>query len=46
MTVFCLFVTFRDGYVHVETFATAFDRALAVIQRAGDPVVLRIQDYV
>ena len=45
MTVFALFVTHGSGYVHVETFPTPFDRALAVLTLARQPVTLRIADY-
>ncbi len=45
MTVFAIFVTYPTGYVHVETFPTGFDRALAVIRLARQPVLLRIADY-
>ena len=30
LPVFALFITYASGYVHVETFPTAFDRALHV----------------
>lgn len=43
--IFALFITFRTGYVQVVTYPTAFDRALAMIQYADQPVVLRMQDY-
>ena len=45
MPVFCLFITHATGYVQVETFPTGFDRALAVIRLAEQPVTLRIADY-
>jgi hypothetical protein len=44
--VFALFTTFpATGFVHVETFPTAFDRALVMIQLASEPVTLRTVDY-
>ena len=45
MTVFALFITYAAGYVHVETFPTAFDRALDVLTLAVAPVILRLVDY-
>lgn len=45
MTLFALYVTYASGYVHVETFPTRFDRALAVIRYGAAPVTLRIADY-
>ena len=45
MPIFCLFITYASGYVHVETFPTAFDRALAVLRLVTAPVTLRIADY-
>lgn len=44
--IFALFVTYRDGYVSVLTFPTAFARALEVILLSAQPVTLRIQDFV
>ena len=44
--VFALYITFpATGYVRVETFPTAFDRALAVLRLASEPVRLRLADY-
>lgn len=46
MNVFALFVTdIASGFVHVETFATAFDRALAMIRLQLEPVTLSTKDY-
>lgn len=45
LPVFALFITYASGYVHVETFQTRFDRALAVLRLASEPVRLRLADY-
>lgn len=46
MKVFALYITCPvTGYVSVETFPTAFDRALEVIRLASQPVLLRIAEY-
>ena len=45
-SIFALYITFpATGYVHVETFPTAFDRALDVLTLAVAPVILRLVDY-
>ena len=46
MPIFCLYITFpKTGYVRVETFSTAFDRALFMVGLSAQPVTLRIQNY-
>lgn len=45
LPVFALFITSRSGYVSVQTYPTAFDRALDMIRLASQPVVLRMKDY-
>ena len=45
LPVFALFVMYASGYLHVETFPTAFDRALHVLTLAAAPVTLRLVDY-
>ena len=45
MSLFLLYITSATGYVHVLTFLTASDRALAMIRLAESPVVLRVADY-
>jgi hypothetical protein len=44
--IFCLFVEYpATGYVHVETFDSAFERALKMITLSAQPVVLSTRDY-
>jgi hypothetical protein len=44
--VFCLFVEYpATGYVHVETFDSAFLRALMMITLSPQPVVMSTRDY-
>ena len=43
--IYALFISYSTGYVKVETFPTEFDRALAVIRLAPQPVTLRLADY-
>ena len=45
-SIFALYITFpASGYLHVETFPTAFDRALHVLTLAAAPVTLRLVNY-
>lgn len=45
MPIFCLFITYPTGFVHVLTFPTAFDRALHAIMLSAQPVTMRVQDF-
>lgn len=46
MPVFTLFVSYqRTGHTTVLTFKSQFDRALEMIARSAQPVVLTMRDY-
>jgi hypothetical protein len=43
--MFLLFITRSNGFVHVVSFPSLFDRVLEMISLAREPVVLRTADY-
>jgi len=43
--MFLLFITHSNGFVHVVSFPSLYDRVLEMISLAREPVVLRTADY-
>jgi hypothetical protein len=44
--IFALLITHAaTGYVQVQTFDSAFDRALVMIALSAQPVTMRVRDY-
>lgn len=40
-----LLTSLTTGCVHVESFASRFDRALEIIRQAKEPVTVQVADY-